>query len=337
MLQRFGEQLEYSELLDKASESTDSGLRMAYVMAFAFSPYSATNNRLKKPFNPILGETFELLNEEKGVRMISEQVSHHPPISAGYCESKNYKYWSNTNVKTVFWGKSIEFKPLGVAHLIINKFNDHFVHTKAISSAENLLIGNMYVDNHGEMTFTNLTNNETGVLNLKKRGWNNKNAFEATGIIKDASGNVLYKIKARWDKFFSVCKPDNETEETMIWEKNPEIADANQQFYFTNFAMQLNYLNEDLLKKIAPTDSRLRPDQRSLEFGDKEFALEEKKRLEEKQRTTRKEREEKGIEWTPKWFKEENDELTDTKTYIYKGNYWEQREKGIFEDPVDLF
>ena len=282
MLQRFGEQLEYSELLDKASESTDSGLRMAYVMAFAFSPYSATNNRLKKPFNPILGETFELLNEEKGVRMISEQVSHHPPISAGYCESKNYKYWSNTNVKTVFWGKSIEFKPLGVAHLIINKFNDHFVHTKAISSAENLLIGNMYVDNHGEMTFTNLTNNETGVLNLKKRGWNNKNAFEATGIIKDASGNVLYKIKARWDKFFSVCKPDNETEETMIWEKNPEIADANQQFYFTNFAMQLNYLNEDLLKKIAPTDSRLRPDQRSLEFGDKEFALEEKKRLEEK-------------------------------------------------------
>lgn len=45
MLQRFGEQLEYSELLDKASEITDSGLRMAYVMAFAFSPYSATINR----------------------------------------------------------------------------------------------------------------------------------------------------------------------------------------------------------------------------------------------------------------------------------------------------
>ena len=222
-------------------------------------------------------------------------------------------------------------------HLLIPRFNDHFIHTKATSSAENLLIGNMYVDNHGEMTFTNLTTNETAVLNLKKRGWNNKNAFEVTGMIKDAAGNILYKIKARWDKYLSVYKPDNENEEIMIWEKNPEIADANQQFYFTNLTLQLNYLNEEMLKKIAPTDSRLRPDQRSLEFGDKEFALEEKKRLEEKQRKIRKEREEKGSEWTPKWFKEENDDVTDTKAYIYHGNYWEQREKGIFEDPLDLF
>ena len=106
MLQRFGEQFEYSELLDKASETADSGLRMAYVVAFALSPYSATNNRLKKPFNPLLGETFELFNEEKGFRLISEQVSHHPPISAGYCESKNYKYCANTNVKTVFGVKA---------------------------------------------------------------------------------------------------------------------------------------------------------------------------------------------------------------------------------------
>lgn len=47
----------------------------------------------------------------------------------------------------------------------------------------------MYIDNHGEMTFTNLTNNETAVLNLKKRGWNGKGAFEATGVIKDSAGN----------------------------------------------------------------------------------------------------------------------------------------------------
>lgn len=101
--------------------------------------------------------------------------------------------------------------------------------------------------------------------------------------------------------------------------------------------LQLNYLNQDIIKKIAPTDSRLRPDQRSLEFGNRDFALEEKKRLEEKQRKTRKEREEKGLEWQAKWFREEIDELTDTKTYIYKGNYWEQREKENFEEPLDLF
>lgn len=54
----------------------------------------------------------------------------------------------------------------------------------------------MYVDNHGEMTFTNLTTNETAILNLKKRGWNGKGAYEATGVIKDTNGifnfNILY-------------------------------------------------------------------------------------------------------------------------------------------------
>jgi hypothetical protein len=183
MLQRFAEQFEYAELLDKAATIDDSCLRMACIVAFAFSPYSSTINRTKKPFNPILGETFEYVDEERKFRIISEQVSHHPPISAGYAESPNYKYWANTNVKTVFWGKSMEFRPLGVAHLVLKKYNDHIIFTKAVTSAENLLIGNLYIDNHGEMNFTNLTTNETAVLNLTKRGWAGKGAYECQGKI----------------------------------------------------------------------------------------------------------------------------------------------------------
>ena len=36
-----------------------------------------------KPFNPLLGETFEFTTDH--FRYISEQVSHHPPISAWHC------------------------------------------------------------------------------------------------------------------------------------------------------------------------------------------------------------------------------------------------------------
>jgi len=50
---------------------------MALVAAFAISPYSATT-RTAKPFNPILGETYEMLREDLGYRYIAEQVSHHP-------------------------------------------------------------------------------------------------------------------------------------------------------------------------------------------------------------------------------------------------------------------
>jgi hypothetical protein len=55
-LQRFCEQFEYSELLDDANQKIDSTERMAYVLAFAITPYSATIDRLSKPFNPLLGK-----------------------------------------------------------------------------------------------------------------------------------------------------------------------------------------------------------------------------------------------------------------------------------------
>lgn len=43
----------------------------------------------------------------------------------------------------------------------------------------------------------------------------------------------------------------------------------------------------DLEKHVAPSDSRLRPDQRALEDGNFDLAEKEKKRVEEKQREKR--------------------------------------------------
>jgi len=43
-----------------------------------------------KPFNPLLGETFEY--EQDGFRLLLEQVSHHPPISALHCEHEKYVF-----------------------------------------------------------------------------------------------------------------------------------------------------------------------------------------------------------------------------------------------------
>jgi len=43
---------------------------------------------MKKPFNPILGETFEMVTEK--VKFVAEQVSHHPPITAFQYEGKGF-------------------------------------------------------------------------------------------------------------------------------------------------------------------------------------------------------------------------------------------------------
>jgi hypothetical protein len=100
--------------------------------------------------------------------------------------------------------------------------------------------------------------------------------------------------------------------------------------------MQLNHLNNHLLKFIAPTDSRLRPDQRALESQNLKLAESEKLRLEEKQRARRKEYHAIGKIHIPRWFEEKIGEGGE-KEYIYLGGYWEAREKGDFQDLLDIY
>ncbi|XP_062613782.1 oxysterol-binding protein-related protein 2-like [Saccostrea cucullata] len=58
-LQRITEYMEYSELLEKASTCEDPVDRLKFISAFAVSAISSNFERLGKPFNPLLGETFE--------------------------------------------------------------------------------------------------------------------------------------------------------------------------------------------------------------------------------------------------------------------------------------
>lgn len=75
MLQRLTEDLEYSELLDRAARCDSSLEQMCLVAAFSVSSYSTTVHRTAKPFNPLQGETYELDRlEEYGYRSIAEQV-----------------------------------------------------------------------------------------------------------------------------------------------------------------------------------------------------------------------------------------------------------------------
>ena len=67
--------------------------------------------RLNKPFNPILGETFELFNAN--YKYIAEQVSHHPPVSACHAISDAYTYHMDTETRMQFKGTYLEAIPIG--------------------------------------------------------------------------------------------------------------------------------------------------------------------------------------------------------------------------------
>ena len=49
-------------------------LRLAYLAAFACSSWVVTQSRFGKPFNPLLGETFEYVRPDLGYYCATEQV-----------------------------------------------------------------------------------------------------------------------------------------------------------------------------------------------------------------------------------------------------------------------
>lgn len=78
MLQRLTEDFEYAHLLHKAATIEDSCNQLVLIAAFCVSSYSTTNVRLNKPFNPLLGETYECdRTSDLGWKSIAEQVKFY--------------------------------------------------------------------------------------------------------------------------------------------------------------------------------------------------------------------------------------------------------------------
>ncbi|XP_068649494.1 oxysterol-binding protein-related protein 2A-like isoform X2 [Aristolochia californica] len=119
-LQKCFEDMEYSYLLDRAYEYGKVGnslMRILNVAAFAVSGYASSEGRHCKPFNPLLGETYEADFPDMGIRFFSEKVSHHPMLIACHCEGRGWKFWGESNIKSKFWGRSIQLDPVGVLTL----------------------------------------------------------------------------------------------------------------------------------------------------------------------------------------------------------------------------
>ena len=78
MLQRMMEHVYYADLLTQASQAPTTLEELPYLAAFVLSAYPHTIYRMAKPFNPLLGETFECdRRAEVGWRSFMEQVCHH--------------------------------------------------------------------------------------------------------------------------------------------------------------------------------------------------------------------------------------------------------------------
>ncbi|KAI6892954.1 hypothetical protein KC334_g13076, partial [Hortaea werneckii] len=341
LLYRVVEDMEYAEMLNQAADRTDSTERLVYVSGFAASIYASTIGRVAKPFNPLLGETYEYVRPDIGYRFFIEQVSHHPPVGAAHAESPRWTYYGESAVKSKFYGKSFEFNPLGTWFLHLRTpdgTEELYTWKKVTSSVVGIITGNPTVDNYGPMEVKNWTTGEVCYLDFKPRGWKASSAFQVTGRVVDAQKRTRWSVGGRWnDKIYARYTPgfeasaeptsssEGKDQAFLIWEAHERPAGI--PFNITPFVVTLNDLPDRLKPLVAPTDSRLRPDQRAMEEGEYDFAAEEKNRVEESQRARRREREAKGEEFEPRWFRKAKHPVTGEEYWDFNHDYWAVRDQ----------
>ncbi|KAM9851668.1 oxysterol-binding protein-related protein 3 isoform 1-T1 [Aulostomus maculatus] len=323
-LQRLCEELEYSELLDRAANTQDPFQRMVYIATFVVSGYASSYYRTGgKPFNPILGETYECERPDKGFRFVAEQVSHHPPISACHAESKNFIFWQDVRCKNKFWGKSMEIVPVGTTHVILPGFGDHYEWNKVTSCIHNILSGQRWIEHYGEITIRNTSSDVClcKITFVKAKYWNSS-VNEVEGTITDQKGKVVHRLFGKWHEAVFCGDPPSAT---CIWRANAMPLNHEQYYGFTKFAIELNELDPSLKLLLPPIDTRLRMDQRLLEEGNLEAAEEQKQRIEELQRERRRILQENGMTHQPKFFRKSKDD-----NWASNNTYWELRKEPGF-------
>lgn len=134
----------------RAVQEDDPFTRMKTVVVWYLSGFYKKPKGLKKPYNPILGETFRCYWEHpNGSRTfyIAEQVSHHPPISAFYVTNRQDGFCISCSIlaKSKFYGNSTSAILDGTATLTLLPRGESYTltipyaHCKVISKVLNIL------------------------------------------------------------------------------------------------------------------------------------------------------------------------------------------------------
>lgn len=133
-----------------------------------------------KGYNSILGETFSCTwkHENSTSTFVSEQVSHHPPISAAYISNETagiqIEIIFQPKVKFVgsFSGPSVQSHIEGSAYIHIPSLNEVYKIDFPQFACRNLLFGGSYCELNDEMKIISSSKYET-VVNYKVKS-NNK-------------------------------------------------------------------------------------------------------------------------------------------------------------------
>ena len=333
MGQKQCEKFKYMDLLIKAGNEPSRELQMCYISAFLIGEIFLNLGRSLKPFNPIIGETYEYFDNEKKFRFYSEQVSHKPQINAYIAETPEFAYYGDTLNSTSFkfFKGSIELSFKNKAHIHFKKTGDHYILNPPSVYVKGLMKPPLYNDYGGTTIIQNIKDvSYRCELKFIEEGWspNSLGNFEGT-VFKDYE-TIVYLLKGNWTKEIYMTDPDgNNRIDLLSLDKTQEYLNNTVESYvLPEYTCGLNQLTPEMEKFLPKNDSRFRMDMRLLEEKENtDEAQNYKLRYEEKQRKELCTDAHKIL-----FFTEFLSPETEDKYYLPNGKYWEDRKNGKLKE-----
>ena len=328
ILQMFSETFQYASLLPNGSTSDSQLPALSSVTLFAISFLSIQRDKtrsLRKPFNPLLGETFELVHDKMGFRLIAEKVSHKPQIFAFHADHEDWEFDYIVQPSQKFWGKSVEFNNEGSLKLKLKKSGEVFHWEQPTTLLKGLIAGERYVEPINDFEVISSLGSKAKI-EFQRTGMFGGRSEEVVASVQDKHKKTIQTIVGKWT---DVLK-DSKTKKT-LWEVSDLLKDSKNKYGFTKFTANLNEITDIERGHLPPTDSRLRPDVKAYENGKIDKAEVLKLELEQKQR----ERRTKGEDAIPRYF----EKVSGGKWKYKRGpnSYWERRRRQDWSDVQPLW
>ncbi|CAG5120864.1 unnamed protein product [Candidula unifasciata] len=288
----------HADILSQAVQQETALERMKMVVKWYLSGFYKKPKGLKKPYNPIIGETYRCYwthpQTNSRTFYIAEQISHHPPISAFHVTNRHdgFNISGCILAKSKFYGNSISAILDGVATLTFLERGEDYLITMPYAHCKGILLGTLTMEMGGKVT---LNCPKTGYhcdldFKLKPFFGNGESANRITGCIRMGS-EVLCTFEGHWDQQIFIKELTNR-DRVLFWDPNADVRAGRLKKYTVPLDLQWDNESQRLWRKVSE----------AIVEQDMHKATDEKHRLEEKQRAEAKDRHNSHQEWVPRWF-----------------------------------
>ena len=347
-LQKECERFFFCYLLNKASEEKKPEMKFAQITAFITAEMSMSIGRILKPMIPLVGETYEYVDNNLKYRFFAEEVQRMPGhISAYIVEGEKWKYWGDNRNTSSFrffsgaygvdFGNKIHLELYNEDHK--DKF-DRFIYNRPSALLKGILINKLHYDYNGEINITS-PDYPNIICNVEYVSDYNEEGIIRGKIVKGEdidNGDIIYKIGGNWKKEIYITDAEDNNKTVLFTVKEEEyFKNSVEKYVIPEYCCNLNYLPKELKEIIPVSDTRNRPDQKEYEIGSTEKSQEIKAVLEEMQVYKQDILDKNKKEYIPVYFSNEYNEDSKDFVFTYKGGYWEDRKKKQFKKLKNVF